>query len=291
MHGCMGSFMALKREKPHLKVVLSIGGASGSEHFATVAASAACRDNFGRSAKGLITAAGFDGIDSTLDFRDILFTLYSLTRADTLSTVDWEHPSDAQQGRDFLSLLATVRLHLPEDEYLLTTALPVGQWVLRHIDLYKAQEYLDLLNLMAYDFNGPWTPKTGYHAQLYAGGPDEHSGAAGVSYVISTGFPAKKILLGIPVYGRSFLGATGPGQEYNGHGGDNSAIEYKNLPSTGTDEIVDTPRVAAFCSGGDGGFVSYDNQETVKLKAAFCKAQGLAVSFKHFHFVVFRADV
>lgn len=167
---------------------------------------------------------------------------------------------------------------MPDEEYLLTAALPAGEWALQHIDLYKAQDYLDLINLMAYDFTGSWTPKTGHHAQLHAGGPEEPSGAAAVAYVKSTGFPSKKILLGIPVYGRSFLGATGPEQSYNGHGGESGTIEYKSLPSAGADEIVDTHRVAAFCSGGDDGFVSYDNQETVRIKGHFCKAQELGVS-------------
>jgi chitinase len=131
---------------------------------------------------------------------------------------------------------------------------------------------------MAYDFSGSWSSQTGHQAQLHAGGPNEPSGAAAVAYVKSTGFPSKKILFGVPVYGRSFLGATGIHQSYTGLGGEEGAIEYKDLPSANADEIVDTARVAAFCSGGDGGFVSYDNQETVRLKGQFCKAQDLAVS-------------
>jgi chitinase len=31
--------------------------------------------------------------------------------------------------------------------------------------------------------------------------------------------------------------------------------------------------------GGDGGFVSYDNPETVRAKAAFAKQKGLGVSY------------
>lgn len=62
--GCLGSFMALKQQHRHLKVILSIGGGAGSQNFATVAANAALRDNFGRSAKGLVEAADLDGIDS-----------------------------------------------------------------------------------------------------------------------------------------------------------------------------------------------------------------------------------
>jgi len=47
-------------------VILSIGGGASSQNFAAVAASAALRDNFGRSARGLVVASGLDGIDSKL---------------------------------------------------------------------------------------------------------------------------------------------------------------------------------------------------------------------------------
>lgn len=155
--------------------------------------------------------------------------------------------------------------------------MPAGQWALRHIDLYKAQGYLDLLNLMAYDFTGSWSTQTGHQAQLFPSNANEPSGSAAVDYVISTGFPAAKILLGVPVYGRSFLGSSGPGQEYRGHGGDNGTFEYKQLPRSGAEEIVNTRVVAAFCIGGDGGFVSYDNPETVKIKAAYVREKRLGV--------------
>ena len=62
--GCLGSFMRLKEQHEHLQLILSIGGGAASQNFASVAASAATRDNFGRSAKGLVDASGFDGIDS-----------------------------------------------------------------------------------------------------------------------------------------------------------------------------------------------------------------------------------
>ena len=175
-------------------------------------------------------------------------------------------------------MLAAIRLHLPDERYLLSAALPAGQWALQNIDLYKAQDYLDLLNLMAYDFTGPWSQTAGHHAQLFPGTPSEASGSAAVEYVISTGFPATKILFGVPVYGRSFLGATGPGQPFNGHGGEEGTFEYKQLPRPGTEEIVNTRVVAAFCISDDGGFITYDNPETVKMKANYCIEKGLGVS-------------
>ncbi|KAG9235413.1 chitinase [Amylocarpus encephaloides] len=254
--GCLGAFMRLKLEHEHLKLILSIGGGAASQNFAGVASSALGRDNFGLSARQLVEAVGFDGID-----------------------IDWEHPADYQQGQNFLALLAAVRIHLPDSRYLLTAALPAGQWALQNIDLYKAQDYLDLINLMAYDFTGSWSPKAGHHAQLFPGRSDEASGSAAVDYVISTGFPAGKLLLGVPVYGRSFLGSSGPGRSYRGHGGEEGTFEYKQLPRNGTEEIVNTRVVAAFCTGGDGGFVTYDNPETVKIKANYCREKGLGGLF------------
>jgi GH18 family chitinase len=74
MKGGLGSLMALKRQKPHLKVLLSIGGGAASEQFAFVAASVTLRDNFGRSARDLIDASGLDGIDSKSMMSGFFYT-------------------------------------------------------------------------------------------------------------------------------------------------------------------------------------------------------------------------
>lgn len=131
---------------------------------------------------------------------------------------------------------------------------------------------------MAYDFAGPWSHKCGHHAQLYAHGKDETSGAAGVQYLMSQNFPSNKILLGIPLFGRSFLNTSGPGHKFKGAAGEDGSIEYNDLPRKGTKEQLDKRVVAAQCVGGDAGFVSYDNPDTVKTKASFCKQKGLGVS-------------
>lgn len=56
--------MHLKQQHPHLQVVLSIGGGNSSTIFPIVASGTLTRDNFARSAKGLVDASGLDGIDS-----------------------------------------------------------------------------------------------------------------------------------------------------------------------------------------------------------------------------------
>lgn len=130
---------------------------------------------------------------------------------------------------------------------------------------------------MAYDFTS--AARAGYHAQLYPTKPGEESGDSAVQYITKRGFPASKILLGVPCYGRSFLGANAAGQPASGNGGEGGTFEYKNLPRFNTEERVDNAAVSAFCVGGDGGFVSYDNPETVKTKANYCNEKGLAVCF------------
>ncbi|KAK4147801.1 endochitinase B1 [Dichotomopilus funicola] len=256
VQGALGSFMHIKQRYRHLQVVLSIGGGNSADIFPIVASSAILRDNFARSARSLVEASGLDGID-----------------------IVWPYPYTPEQGRDFLSLLAAVRIYLPEDRYILTATLSAIKPVLQNIDLRQSAEYLDTVNLNTFDFFGPWSPKSGHHAQLYTMSKDEQSAATAVKDLMSSGVPGKKILMGIPTYGRSFLNVAGPGHKNRGMGGADGAFEYNQLPRKGTKELVDKRAVAAQCVGGDGGFVTYDNPETVKMKAAFAKQKGLGGLF------------
>lgn len=149
----------------------------------------------------------------------------------------------------------------------------------------SVSQTLDWINLMAYDFSGSWTEKSGHQSQLYTPKHPHNAFAkrscdAAVRYLVGRGVPANRILLGIPVYGRSFLGVTGIGQSFTGHAGESGGIfEYHDLPRPGAREDVDWNVVAAYSIGGDGGFVSYDVPATVARKAEFVKQVGLAGMF------------
>ncbi|KAI2789054.1 Endochitinase B [Penicillium oxalicum] len=252
--GCLRAFVQLKQQYSQMRVILSVGGGGkGSENFAAVARSRSLLDRFVQSARILVEQFGLDGID-----------------------VDWEHPADPQQGQDYVRLLATLREALPAPRYVLASCLPAGQWALQHIDLAAAHKYLDLLNLMAYDFSGPWNPQTGHQAQLF-GSPI--SGSAAVDYVLSQGVPSRKVILGVPVYGRSFLGSDGPGQRYTGAGGEDGVFDYSELPRSGSTEYYDKAAGAASCVGPDGGFVTYDIPATVQQKAEFVTSSKLGGLF------------
>lgn len=200
--------------------------------------------------------------------------------------VNWEHPGSSQEGTDYVHLLHAVRKSLPQPRFTITSALPAGEWVLRHINLYAAAQSLNFLNLMAYDFVGPWTDQTGHQAQLFPPpSPDPAaapplSGHAAVAYCRRHGVPSGKIILGVPVYGRSFLGATGIGQPYSGTGGsEEGTFRYCDLPLAGSVERVDAQVGAAYCVGEKGGFVTYDCPETVKMKAEYVRHERLGGLF------------
>lgn len=97
--------------------------------------------------------------------------------------------------------------------------------------------------------------------------------------MVRQGVPPSKILLGVPAYGRSFTGTRGVGHSYDGQAGEEGTFEYRELPRPGAEEIVDHQVGAAYCMGGDGGFVTYDNPQTVKMKAHYVRQNGLAGLF------------
>ncbi|KMP04917.1 sporulation-specific chitinase 2 [Coccidioides immitis RMSCC 2394] len=263
--GCIRAFTQLKEQYTGMKVILSIGGGgTGSQRFATVAKDPIALQNFIQSAKNMVDRFGLDGLD-----------------------IDWEQPSDSQQGEDYVNLLRLLREGLPWPQYTLTTALPAGEWALRHINLIHAQCYVDLINLMTYDFSGPWTPHSGHQSQLFSP-HTPHSEAAGISchsgisYVLAQGVPSSKILLGISVYGRAFPGTTGVGQTHcisNETPEDKIVFDYCDLPLPGSVEQHDDRLCAAFCVDRNMGFVSYDSTRTVVQKAKFVREMALGGLF------------
>lgn len=262
--GCLPALAKLKSQVPGLKTLVSIGGGSGSAEFPILATNPFARQTFARSCREFCEKWNIDGVD-----------------------VDWEHPETPQDGANYVAMLHELRRALPSPWFLISTALPVGQYCLQHIDLAAAGQLLDYLNLMGYDFNGPWTEVSGHQAQLLPPpGPLEsiyprlrNSCHGGVEYILSRGFPARKLVLGIPVYTRTFEGAHGIGQPYK----QAHEMDYNEMPA----EWIRSARVdyhagaASFVdeTPGGKGFASFDVPATVHRKAEYVRQMGLGGLF------------
>src|SRR5699024_6069880 len=94
--------------------------------------------------------------------------------------------------------------------FLLTAAVGmVKEMVDIAYDIGNMSRHLDYINLMTYDFYGPWIPWTGHNSPLY---PNPHEDEAHremsiqftVDYYLQNGAERHKLLLGIPLYAYIF---------------------------------------------------------------------------------------
>ena len=198
-------------------------------------------------------------------------------------SVDWEYPNNPSHGANYIALLAATRAALPRPHYILTSALPANTWALQNINLSLASSYLEYLSLMAYDFYGPWTPCSGHQSQLYSPStnPSSVSGHAAVTHCLERFVTPSKILLGIPTFARAFPGTNGPGQVPIPNTGntDDRVIEYADLPLVDTFERFDAELGVAYLVDDKAGFVSYDNVDTVRMKATYVQQMRLGGLF------------
>jgi chitinase len=265
---------ALKSRDANLKVLVSVGG-WGADGFSDAALTDTSRTKFAQSAAELISRNELDGID-----------------------LDWEYPGLPGPGirhRDadkpnFTLLLATLRQRLDElgrdkdKHFLLTAALADGEFV-AHIELDRIHAYLDWIDLMTYDFHNSLTPTTGHHAALSrsaTSATDERSIERAVNQYLAAGVPANKLVVGVPFYGRAFADVKaenhGLDQPYGHYEGDYpwSRLVADFIDRNGYVRYWDTvANVPYLWNAQTRTFVSYDDPQSLALKAAYVKAHHL----------------
>ncbi|GAO16130.1 hypothetical protein UVI_02040250 [Ustilaginoidea virens] len=267
--GVVYQLYGLKKRNRKLKTLLSVGGFKYSRQgkFARIAGSEKGRKNFASSAVRLMADWGMDGID-----------------------IDWEYPKDAAEADGFLKLLQETRSAL--DNYasankqnyhhLLTIAAPVGPTQYRLLNLKAMDQYLDVWNLLSYDYADSHYNTTSHQANIQANRADmrttKFNTAQAVEDYISAGIAPNKIVLGLPLYGRSFANTEGMGTPFSGTapGASKGIRPYRDLPLPGAQVTVDPQLGAAWSyDPKTRELVSYDNAESAKLKADYVKSKGL----------------
>jgi len=268
----------LKKKWPHLKVMIAIGGWNeGSVKYSKMAKHPKSRSAFVNSTLDFLKKHSFDGLD-----------------------LDWEYPSKRggapDDKKNFVLLTKDLKEAFIPHKYLLTAAIGAGKATIDiSYDVAGMYKYLDLVNVMAYDLHGKWDKKTGHNAPIRPR-PDEQGGNVYlnieyiVEYLIKKGARPEKTVLGVPLYGRSFLlsnpannhiGAqaratsfAGPLTREQGFLGYNEICKELGTPNHTWTVVWEKCHMAPYMVKGDR-WVSYDDERSARLKANIAFEQKL----------------
>jgi chitinase len=304
MLGNFAAIQQLKQLHPGLKVLMSIGGASGANTaaFATAASTAAgrqalaasCIDLFvkGNVAPGITAPGLFDGFN-----------------------IDWEFPA-AADTQNFTAMLKEFRHQLNElsettgKHYVMSFDGPAGAQNYVNIDLKHAAEQVDFITVDGYNYAGSWDTQTNHASPLFDSRRDPLYGQdldidATVNAYLKAGVPAKKYTMGVPLYGAGWTGvpnvnhglyqnSSGPSPVpmANGQGlcpdtsgktagcdllltpGIATYATLANLTGNGYTRTFDRRRIAvSLYDFGTGTFYTYDDPGTALLKMLYIDAK------------------
>ncbi|CAM5504455.1 hypothetical protein SGLAM104S_01115 [Streptomyces glaucescens] len=137
-------------------------------------------DTFADSAVSFIRKYGFNGVD--IDYE------YPTTMKDAGNPLDWSFANARRAGlvKGYAALMKTLREKLDRagaadgKHYLLSVAAPSSGYLLRGMETFQVQRYLDYVNIMSYDLHGAWNEYVGPNASLFDDGKDAELAAANV---------------------------------------------------------------------------------------------------------------
>jgi chitinase len=261
-----------------VKVLPSIGGWTLSDNFPSIAASSAKRTLFAHHCCALIRTYNFDGID--LDWEYPGYVDHNGTPADKQNFTIL-----LQQIRDSLTALGQVN----NKSYLLTFCIGASRQNMLNIEWGQVQNLADIINLMSYDFFGSWDATANHNSPLYKsmqGDPTFNIDSA-VTYLLNHyNVLPNKLAAGIAFYGRSAKTTGVPALFAPITGVDNitfsdddgtplyyNILKKQNLFAKQWDANAEVPYLTGL--GNLHTFVSFDDEQSVALKANYIKSKNL----------------
>ncbi|XP_024529413.1 class V chitinase [Selaginella moellendorffii] len=263
----------VKSRNPSLKTLLSIGGGGADpKAFSAMASKASSRAAFIWSSIALARSNAFDGLDLDWEFPQ------NQTDMDNLGTLfaEWRFAAAAEAGHS-----GRPRLLLTAAVYYSGTIRFVGGGT---YPTKSINANLDWVGLMAFDYHGSWEPTvTGAHTALYDPKSDVNT-AAGVARWMAAGLRPDKGVLGLAMYGHSWIlsdpsAKAGIGAPAKSPGPGDATPVFAGIVATvsGDDKatvVYDNVTVTAYAQVGSL-WIGFDNEESIRNKVGFLRSKGM----------------
>ncbi len=266
----------LKKQKPDIKILISLGGWSWSKNFSDAVLTDSSTRNFANSCIAIMAKYNLDGVD--IDWE------YPGMRGDNnkYRPEDKEHYTllfkYLREGLDSLSKITP-------GKYLVTTAVGGSQSYIDHTEMDKVQQYADYINIMSYDYKGGNDTISGHHTNLYTSpnDPDEESADQSIKAFMAAGVPAGKIVIGIAFYGKAWQMQSDDNNglfrrtEKPARGGGFTYLKDSVINKNGFIRYWDSKARAPYLFNQEKKiFITYDDEESVKQKCKYVKDHDLA---------------
>ena len=126
---------------------------------------------------------------------------------------------------------------------------------------------------------GPWDSTAGHQASVYGGSLNTHQA---VTWYTGRGISPQKLVIGIPLYGRSFLNTEGPGNTFTGVGPGSweaGVYDYRALPLPNSYLFRDDKNVASWSYDYQKKeMISFDSEDVAFWKGKWIQDAGFAGS-------------
>lgn len=284
--GHFGQLLQLKKKYPHLKILLSVGGGSYSKYLVDIAQRNMIKQ-FARSVVSLLDRYDYE-YEHSDHKTDHVHTFEYSELFDGID-VDWEWSGITMQSEHVdayhelirhLSQMLSARSKVQGKKSLLTCAVEVQPKIIETSRLADIAKHVDWFHVMAYDFGGVRSPGVSLNAPIC----NQWSGYSidgSIDKLIHSGISPKKLVLGIPLYGQVYdktKERIGSPFERTEKTGSFRYDQIKNLYIDNPDCYTkwhNTSKVPfAYCPSEEV-FVSYDDPQSVKIKANYARQKCL----------------
>jgi chitinase len=246
-----------------VKVMVSIGGADSVQAaaFAKIAANDTYRRKFAANVHHFLEKHGYDGVD-----------------------IDWEVPNAPADTQPCIQLMQALRNELPEPQWLISMAIPSDpRGYGTGFDVPALAPLVDFINVMTYDFHGPWTDHDGHNSPLMLSLADPgQEGSLRDSMDLfekDYGVPKDKLNVGTAFYGYQFDGVRSlfefcPNYDCSNTNSQNYGTYIKpRINQMGWKRHYDAASRAPYLLQEDPtqmpGFITYDDAASTARKARY----------------------